>query len=427
MKINIDEMLNAREQRVINQRALSNRFNSAVISFTMNMAGEIKSFPLLRRAFLTGVSMIRTALPNIIYSSVIHLETGDEGYFAVQGDPETIKAAMVKIEDSFQLGRLFDIDVLNTAGEKMTREKPRRCLICNEIASVCARSRNHGLNTIISASMEILYDYFSSTLAKCAYDALICEVEATPKPGLVDRNNTGAHSDMGLPDFYASASSLFPHFKRMARFGIENANADYKTLMLLLSEEGKRAERSMLNATGGVNTHRGAIFTIGLLLASFSKCFTTDRDDVLQIAANLAAEHFKTAVRNPNGSSVESDFGISGIKSESVSGFPSVLFAFNKFKDYLTRGFSDNDAAVFTLLDLLPIVSDTNILHRAGISGYKYMINEANKMLSLSKEDRFSAALSADADFIKRNLSPGGCADILSAGIFLNYVSDLPH
>ena len=178
-------------------------------------------------------------------------------------DPLTIKKFTTEIEDATPLGRLFDMDVIRPDGRKVDREElnleGRRCLICGGPAKVCSSRRIHTVAELQEKTTEILTAARDAQdiadAARLAVRALLYEVTTTPKPGLVDEANNGAHRDMDVPLFERSAHALRPCFEEFVRLGIQGA------LPAALQQAGVRAEQAMFAATGGVNTHKGAIYS----------------------------------------------------------------------------------------------------------------------------------------------------------------------
>lgn len=143
MNVSLDEMLAARERRAREQQRLLNEYRLPLICLTLNIAGPKKDYPLARSAFYEGVRRIRAAVP-LRYESIITPHTGCEGFFIVHGHkPEVIKRLMVEIEERDRLGRIFDIDVIDVNGSKLSRDEPRKCFICDNAAAACARNRSH--------------------------------------------------------------------------------------------------------------------------------------------------------------------------------------------------------------------------------------------------------------------------------------------
>ena len=129
-KITLDEMLSARERRAEKQRALTEQFARPVVCFTMNIAGEVKRTPLIELAFLEGMHRIAAAMPPALFREVWRENTGCEAFFVFGADAGEMKRRAVAIEEADALARLFDIDVIGTDGEKLSRGAERRCIVC---------------------------------------------------------------------------------------------------------------------------------------------------------------------------------------------------------------------------------------------------------------------------------------------------------
>lgn len=263
-----------------------------------------------------------------------------------------------------------------------------------------------------------------------AYQAMLSEAEATPKPGLVDCCNNGAHKDMDIHLFRKSALAIWPYLERLAELGAAEAALPAQTRLAGMRGTGMEAERAMFAATGGVNTHKGAIFTLGLLayacgrLEARDMALTPGSIGALSgvMCADLVGELLRGGGRT-KGERAYLAYGATGIRGEAAAGFPSVLrFGLPALQG---PGLSQNDRMCDALMRLVANVTDTNVLTRAGAEGARYANRAAAAFLAQHKPGGagYHAALSAlDADFIKRNLSPGGCADLAAAACFLDSV-----
>ncbi|MBQ6248242.1 MAG: citrate lyase holo-[Kiritimatiellae bacterium] len=269
-----------REKRAAEQRDMLLRNpGCCLVSITLNIAGPVKRTGLTDRLFFREATEALNAVAEAEFpirdGLLIEADTGTEALFAVKGDPEKIKAICVGVEERDAAARLADIDVIGPDGDKAARPTPRKCLICGEDARVCARSRAHGVNELQRATAELIRERIAFEAANLAHRALMEEVAVTPKPGLVDRNNSGANPDMDIEMFRASANALSPYFKEMALAVLGagqgecplfiDASRFGEKLAAKLRTVGLEAEKAMLAATGGVNTHRGAIWSIGLM------------------------------------------------------------------------------------------------------------------------------------------------------------------
>jgi holo-ACP synthase/triphosphoribosyl-dephospho-CoA synthase len=445
--IELPQMLSARENRVQKQNQLLQEYPMTLISFTLNIAGPIKVFSLAIKTYKEGLELIKyqckaMGIP-ICHLEENHFATGYEGYLCVQSDAFKVKKALTELEENSSLGRLFDIDVLDKDGQKISRTAlslpQRRCLVCGGPTFVCSRSRTHSLNEILQHTISIMQDYFSekyaSHVASTAARALLYEVLATPKPGLVDKSNTGAHKDMDIVTFETSSLALLPYFKAFVNFGISHCKCDPETLLPELRSIGIQAEIAMLRATRGVNTHKGIIFSLGILETALGICYGNSvlincnilQDLCKKIAAPMADDFSKLTAKSAttNGEKLFVRYGICGVRGEAISGFPTLFdVAFPKMEQLLQGGYNLNDAGILTLLMILANSEDTNVISR---SSYKKMTEIQHTLKEelangLEHQDYLDFAQKLDQEFIAQNISPGGSADILALSYFLHFL-----
>ena len=151
-------MLNRREKRVTQQNEFLNKYSRPLVSFTLNIPGPIKTNEQILKAFTLGKSELlqKLALFKILNSIEIHEVTGDELLLSVDADAVILKNIALEIENNSPVGRLFDIDIIDTDGKKLSRENFRKCLICDKQAQECARSRNHSVNEMQIAVLKLL-------------------------------------------------------------------------------------------------------------------------------------------------------------------------------------------------------------------------------------------------------------------------------
>ena len=389
-EITLSEILTAREERVAIQNALLAEYKVPVISFTMNIAGPVKRTALSHRAFLWGCQQLRLGfLQNRMavkkeYSR--SLPTGDEGYFAVDAPAERVKALCVELEEGTpNMGRLYDMDVIGTDGRKLERGSERPCIVCGEPGRGCASRRAHSVAELRENTYILLHAGLviadRKRLPILASQALLEEVFVTPKPGLVDRANNGAHRDMDMSSFLFSANALQGYWDlcfTRGRANMLNDEPPAETFSQLRSI-GKKAERDMLAATGGVNTHKGAIFTLGVLCGAIGRLWTAEEgfpsvDIILDEAAAMTRETLEAelpAARwNTAGEALYQKYGARGIRGQVADGLPAVReISLPVFRKLLAQGLDRNHAAAVTLLHLIANVEDTNLLHRGGPEG----------------------------------------------------------
>ena len=262
------------------------------------------------------------------------------------------------------------------------------------------------------------------TLARLATRALWDELALDPKPGLVSLRDAGAHSDMSARTFVRSLFALRGHFAAFAAAGERAAP------FAVLRELGLRAEAAMLAATGGVNTHRGAIFAVGLLCAAAARTQALGHalaDDRLRRVlretwgAALAA-HAQALNATSHGGRVAQLYGAGGARAEAASAFPAVFeIALPALRAGRANRGGPRRARVLALLALIAHVDDTNVLHRGGRAGLSFVQRRARAIRD--GNDVVAGAQAMHGELVARGLSPGGCADLLAAALFVDAVT----
>ena len=395
-------MLLARDRRASRQAALLSRYGRPVISFTMNIAGPVKDSPLIRYAFRSGLRQLEALPCAQLCREVIFEPTGPEALLVYETqDARLLKAFCIRLESEGEAGRLFDLDVLDANGEKLSRETGRTCLVCGGPVSVCSRSRAHGMEAITARTGAILEAFAAETLGEMAENALLAEVHFTPKPGLVDEANNGAHRDMDVPLFERSAHALRPCFEEFVRLGIQGASP------AALQQAGVRAEQAMFAATGGVNTHKGAIYSGALLLHAAGRLLSGEEERSLcGLAAQTAAAI--PAPTGTHGAAVRAQCG--GIRTEAVSGYPTAQAVLRQLRQ---------SGPLDALLLSMSRLDDSTLWHRGGSEGAQLVRSRAADILAAPASEREARTRRLDAELIERNLSPGGSADLLAMAFFL--------
>ena len=442
-EVTLSEVLEARERRAARQRELLDEYHTPLVSFSMNIAGPIKNNALIRRGFRLGESRLRGQLARVgaqcVRAESVDLPSGGEGLYVVDIDAATLKTLAEEVEDYGDIGRLFDMDVLSPDGVKLERALPRRCLICGGEAKACASRRIHTVAELQAKTNEILQSalekYDAETVGNLACRALLYEVCVTPKPGLVDRDGNGSHSDMDIYTFLRSASALAPYFTECARTGRRTAGLAARETFAKLRLAGKMAEGVMLSATGGVNTHKGAIFSMGLVCGAAGRL---DRDawrspervlsEAAAIVKGLSAHDFADLTPGnavTHGQKLYLRHGVTGIRGEAEAGFPAVLrYGLPVLDNGLAMGKSPDEAGAAALLSMLARTVDTNMLARNGGDIPESVTAELSATLDATPYPDTETLRKLDAEFIRRNLSPGGSADLLSLCWMLRFLRE---
>lgn len=273
-------------------------------------------------------------------------------------------------------------------------------------------------------------------IAAYAVESLLYEVTATPKPGLVDRGNKGAHHDMDYFTFMSSAAALHDTFDEMTALGMEYSSCSSARLLPALRETGKRAEEQMFLFTKGVNTHKGMIFSLGLLCGCAGYLMGQRPEQKLsgeaicvaagELCRGICETDFARLDRKKQltkGEQMYLNYGYKGVRGVAESGYEIVrTVSLPVYTCLRSSNIPVNDALVHTLLYLIKNTEDTNIVARHDRQTALYAKAYAKKALEeggmLSDKGRCRVA-QMDHDFIDRYISPGGCADLLAVTHFL--------
>ncbi len=273
--------------------------------------------------------------------------------------------------------------------------------------------------------------------------SMLYEVSASPKPGLVDRFNQGAHKDMDFFTFMASSSALVYFFRDCAAKGMEYAGMEPIELFKALRGLGKVAENAMFDATVGVNTHKGLIFSLGIVSAAASSCVKENAGDrissdeicekVFRMTHGLCRKELDSINKTEglsHGEALFKKYGYRGIRGEVESGFQTVRNCSLPTMKLLKaqRSYSMNDIFVQTLLHLMTVNEDTNIAARHDDKTLRYVQQYAKRVLAaggMLTEKGAQMVNEMDRDFIERNISPGGSADLLAVTIMLDRLSEM--
>ena len=258
-------------------------------------------------------------------------------------------------------------------------------------------------------------------IGRCATECLKLEIATYPKPGLVSPVDTGAHDDMDAAMMDRSADVLEPFFARLAEAGAAGAAMDR------LRAIGIEAEVAMMAATGGVNTHRGAIFGMGLLSAAagFRTAYGVPGTLGMIVAQRWGAEICNGPVSlHSHGSTVARRHASGGARAEAAAGFPALYRVALPALIEGRRLAADGEAGrVHALMALIAEVEDTNLLYRGGLDGLAFAQARATEFLAtggVGRDDWRARATAMHRAFTVRRLSPGGCADLLAMALFVD-------
>ena len=261
-------------------------------------------------------------------------------------------------------------------------------------------------------------------IAQRARAALEHEASLSPKPGLVDAENNGAHTDMDLKLLFKSAAALEPYFMELAAAGEREAALPPEGRLKSIRPIGLDAERAMVAATNGVNTHKGAVFLLGILCYCAGR--TASKSDVspekLCREAALVCDGVTGELGGQAGRAF-AQYGARGARGEAEDGYPNVLNALSTFRKALVNGVNEEDGWRLALLGLIYQVEDANVLARCGEQTAAFLRARAGEIAARYPAGG-SGLAEAMRDFDRQcrswRASPGGSADLLACAMFLH-------
>jgi len=274
----------------------------------------------------------------------------------------------------------------------------------------------------------------AAQFAALAVASLIDEARLSPKPGLVDSRGSGAHADLDLALMQRSALSLQPAFAAMANAG-DSFGAPTIELRETLGRLGREAEATMMAATGGINTHRGAIWALGLLVAAAAiERGHTSAAQTAAIAATAGAiarhaDRYAPEFTGHKGEQACRAFNVTGARGQAQAGFPHVVgLGLPELERSRERGDGESSARLNALLAIISELDDTCVLSRGGRAALTQVQGAAAAVLAAGGAATLAGRRSLRrfaADAVACNLSPGGAADLLAATLFLDRISSI--
>lgn len=442
-EVELSQLLEAREQRAALQQQCLTRYQQPILSLTLTAVGSVKKNALLDYVFEQALHYLSAEFETLEISPTAQFIrpfiTGHEAIFVLPINAIKLKQAMIALEQRLPIARLWDLDVIDFNGKPLSRLEvgysPRECLLCDCEAKLCVRERMHQLDDIIAEiEQRAMAHRFAQYIATQVHKALLTEARLTPKPGLVDSRNSGAHQDMDLHLFEVSALALKSFWYDFVLQGMANATLAVSDVLAQIRPLGLRAEQAMLQATNGVNTHKGAIFSLGLVCTALGYLFQQKRifnvetvcHTVAQICHGIVAELQAEIISRPltAGEKLYKNYGLTGARGEAENGFPLIQNALPTLRH-------DREllhSLRLVLLQLMAQNPDTNVAHRGGMEGLIWLQQYANNLLAderiyqdqtllINKLEEF------DQQCIARNLSAGGSADLLALTYFFFILS----
>jgi holo-ACP synthase/triphosphoribosyl-dephospho-CoA synthase len=451
-----EQVLNAREQRASLRKQCSQHGNAS-LSLTLNVPGYPKSSPPLTAFFDAVLADLRTYLRahRVEIDTTHELKEVDEAgdfYLVPLRDGlslPVLKALCEAFEEGHPLGRFFDVDIADDRLQPVSSQKRKPCFVCEKPAIVCMREGTHLHTELREHLLSRIGTYLADRdkrrscrrLAELALKAILYEITVSPKPGLVDRFEQGSHRDMDYFTFLDSTAAIAARFEELAAAGWSFAGDDPRGALPLLRAVGLEMEEAMFAATKGVNTQKGLIFLMGIALFSAARVIARDgafrpapcRETVAAVCRGLVRDELAPPSKDAatHGAAIFRRYGgeYGGVRKEAEDGLPSV---FDHGLPELEAALADagdapaaprlNEALTRTLLRLMAVVDDTNILHRRDPATLKTVQELAKQVLAAGTgKDRGKRYAELIETCRREYVSPGGSADLLAVTLFLAF------
>ncbi|MBU1020732.1 MAG: citrate lyase holo-[acyl-carrier protein] synthase [Firmicutes bacterium] len=339
---------------------------------------------------------------------------GDYTYYVVEEAGNMVKEKTILIEEENVLGKLIDLDVYNERA--ITRNdiecEMRKCLICENYAHVCVRNKTHAQTEVIGKVNVIINDFLTEFILAKVIKCIYYELDLYPKFGLVSSRDNGSHTDMSFDTFVQSIFAIKPFIRDFILYGINDLDNP-----LILKEIGIRAEKAMFEATNHVNTHKGLIFLLGIFLPVFTKAIIHQEDAIamkkqIKVVANeIIGKYFDNMNLKTNlshGDKIYLTYGLKGIRGQVLNGM-NLIFECPSYQDkpsiYVYHEY---------LLYFMSRLDDTTIIHKNDMETLQEVKQTAKAIVEKGgyTENRAEVA-ELSKEYMKRNISPGGSADLL--------------
>lgn len=395
----MSELLEEREFRASFQKQICQEYPYPLTVIKANLPGEDKRSLIQTIVACEGYFELKKLnVKNIHYSYTIE---GLIFYVSIDLSIEQLKNFCVDIEENHPLGRLMDMDVMNVHSQISRRDlnlNPRRCFLCDEEAHACVREQTHPISDIENFILATFKKYLRADDRQVRWQrmiqtALIGELIKPLGYGCVTLSDQGSHKDMDALLFINSAQTVSEEISKAHTFSEDFGQ---------LREVGKIAEQKMFEMTNGVNTHKGAVFLILLVMAGLQHPDPVSHISLLckDILSDFEVDDGSHGMR------LFKEFGVTGIRGLAKEGFSNL---FTQSYPYFQSHSIDD-----TFLWLIGENPDTTLMYRGGMSLYNECREKAKKAEKTLDRTQF------DGWMKMQRLSPGGSADMLSAILLID-------
>ncbi len=406
-----EKILSSREYKFNKIQFLKTSYK-VVITVKSNIPGNNKN---LNVSYIL-VEFFEKLIPlNMIEYSCFH--DGYDGPYFLLGsnlDPVAIKQILMDIEETHPLGRFIDLDVYD-GNQTLSRGTMRKCYLCDDFAFKCIKMNKHKKKDLLNFVNSNVLNFFKKQVLSQVNESIMFELNLHPKFGLVTPLTNGSHKDMNFNLMIKAKESILPFFIKMFEVGWSDKKLE--DIFLAIRQIGLQAEKEMLAATNNVNTYKGLIFDLGIVVTAYGYTLYNhiDRGNIFDIIKKMTLsllEEFKVE-SNTFGYTAYKNHNILGARGEIFNGLPNVKRALDYLDDFT------DESRLKTLMYLISKVDDTTLLKRT--KDYEMYI---------SIKQRFSKKLKCNQEEIEmlnsycisNNLSFGGSADLLILTIFLKKI-----
>lgn len=416
---NISQLiLEDREKRINIINNLLKEYN--VLSLKINVMGNDKNIRFAKVLLRLYESYIDNNFYNKKYKYITKTKYFTyDGTYVLYAFPKEIhlKDILIKIEESEEVGRLLDLDyyeeikVINNifCSESIRRTSPRKCLICDDNVYTCMRNKKHSLEELIDKSEELTYKKIEDIVRKSIRKSMLMELDLDPKFGLVTPVTNGSHKDMNYQLMRKSQDVIIPYLVEMFKVGYFN---DKYQIFDRINKIGIEAEKAMYESTNNINTYKGLIFCLGLIVSATGYVIANDLmlEDIFQTIRDIysVSNHYNINNTNTYGYKVYKEQNFGGVRREAALGFPSVKSALNV-----------STSTLVTLVHLI-IISEDSVLFKRCKTKEKY--NQVKEVFKHLNCNDLEEVRNLTEEMIEENLSFGGSADLLVCTLFIRLI-----
>jgi holo-ACP synthase/triphosphoribosyl-dephospho-CoA synthase len=436
----LHEILSAREDRS-SLRRIANSSGKAAVSMNLNIPGIPKTDSLYTSFFEScKVQLKRWLLANRVFIDeekeiTIYHAAGDFYIVPLKSEGTNIpklKQVTEQFEQNHVLGRFIDVDVTDENGILFSSGKSKLCFYCHAHPAIeCIRNSRHPIETLRNFQQNEIKAYLkeerlkrlSHQISSMAIRSILYELSLTPKPGLVDTNGSGIHTDMDFRTFVDSTAVISTFFAVLFRKGAECKTEDLIKALPVVRNVGLMMEKEMFRQTKGINTQKGIIFLMGIsifgtgYLLNQSDSFSQDLfiSTIKILCSNIVETEFiNNKDKLTHGELCFKKYHTGGIRYEAENGFPTIFR--HSLPVLEQENNTENEALYKTLLSVMAVLDDTNILYRSDKKTLEIIQEMSKKALADFSMETYTEII----DFcMLKKISPGGSADLLSMTIFI--------